>query len=173
MEDMKSLMTISEVKTNRINPFETENIKLIKLFSFFLHFAPTINSSLATTIPESRLNNNWIVFLQKFNQSSYKIIPDNCKIENYLNEYHLNDNSTIKRTTRGFICKRKSQEKDYECILRHIRNSIAHANVFMSNVGNRKYILFEDFNPDKNKNKNAIILFSQTDLNNLKKIIIK
>ncbi len=165
-------MLIQEIKANKIIPFEVDDIKLIKIFSFFLHLAPTIESSSATNIPESKLNNNWNEFIQKFNKNSYYFIHPDDKIENYINQSCLNNNSVVNRKTKGFICKRKNiHEKDYECILRHIRNSIAHNNVFLFDARHRKYILFEDFN--NRKNKNAIILLSQADLNRLKKVIIK
>ena len=143
-------MKIKDIKYNIINPFEIDDVKLIRLFSFYLHTAPTIESRTATQIDEERASNNWISF----------------------KEYGLDDEAEVKRRTRAFVCKKKtSQETDYRCLLRHLRNSIAHNNVYISDVGNRKYILFEDFN--KKGNISAKILLSQNDLRILKKEIMK
>ena len=68
--------------------------------------------------------------------------------------------------------KRKSKdETDCEACLRHIRNAIAHNNVFVLNAGNRKFILFDDYNKDKKHN--ARLLFTQSDLQRLKSEITK
>ena len=94
-------------------------------------------------------------------------------INNYKISYKLNDEATINRKCKGFVCKRANNfEKDYECVLRHIRNSIGHSNVYVNKEPKRKYILFEDFNP-QTKVQTAIILFSQTDLSRLKQAIVK
>lgn len=164
-------MKISDVKSNHIQPFEMDDVKLIRLFSFFLHSAPTIDSATAANIEPIRLEHNWNAFISEIPNDKYEIIAPNCSIEKYLGKYGLNDDATICRRTKGFVCKRKDKnEKDYECVLRHIRNAIAHSNVYMQNVGNRKYVIFEDFN--KSKKQSSIMLFSQADLSRLKKIIM-
>ena len=66
---------------------------------------------------------------------------------------------------------KSKKETEYECILRHIRNAIAHSNVYIYQTGNRKYICFTDFN--KTGKQSAMILLSQTDLSNLKKELMK
>ena len=164
-------MQISNIRANRIIPFEIDDKKLTRLFSFFLHSAPTIDSATAACIESSRLNRNWNAFISEIPNNNFAIIASNCTIERYIEKYKLNDNATINRRSKGFVCKRKDKnEKDYECILRHIRNAIAHSNVYMNNAGNRKYIIFEDFN--KSKNQSSIMLISQADLSKLKKTIM-
>ena len=59
-------MTIRDIKENKIAPFEIEDTKLRRLFSFFLHTAPTIDSNLASKIDEDRLLNNWNKFISNF-----------------------------------------------------------------------------------------------------------
>ena len=164
-------MLISNIKANRIKPFEIDDKKLISLFSFFLHSAPTIDSATAAIIESVRLERNWNKFISEIPENNYVIIAPNCTIEKYIEKYGLNDNDTISRRSKGFVCKRKGKnEKDYECFLRHIRNALAHSNVYMSNTGNRKYLIFEDFN--ESKRQSSIILFSQADLGILKKTIM-
>lgn len=85
----------------------------------------------------------------------------------------MNDANEIKKRTHGFICKYKdTNEKDYVCFLRHIRNAIAHNHLYYINAGNRKFIMFDDFY-DNTKKQNARILLSQTDLQRLKNEIMK
>ena len=84
----------------------------------------------------------------------------------------LDGNAVVTRRKKGFVYKRKSKdETDCEACLRHIRNAIAHNNVFVLNAGNRKFILFDDYNKDKKHN--ARLLFTQSDLQRLKSEITK
>lgn len=165
-------MQISDIKTNRIIPFEIEDIKLIRLFSFFLHKSPTIDSNTAAMIEVERLERNWERFISEFSKDNYKFLASNCSIERYMERYKLHNEANVNRRSKGFICKYKDNyERDYECVLRHIRNAIAHSNVYMNNAGNRKYLIFEDFN--KTKNQSSIMLLSQADLSNLKREIMR
>lgn len=171
------MITINDVLNNRILPFEVDNTKLIRLFSFFLHSAPTISSKSAANIEQKRLINNWQRFIQNYT-CNYSFISDHCHnstFEKCLENTGLCAKSIINKNKKGFICKRKSlknnPESEVECLLRHLRNSIAHSNVFMINAGNRYYILFDDYN--LSGNQSARILFTQTHLNRLKKEIIK
>lgn len=165
-------MTISELLTCKIIPFEISDDKMESLFSFFLYSAPTIDSRTAMNIPPERLITNWQCFLDKG-----KLTPSIVYAEGYNNlgssceKNGLGANTEIKRRTKGFICIRKGKESDHECVLRHLRNSIAHNSVFYCNVGNRKYVLFEDYN--KRGNLTARMLFSQTILTSLKREITK
>lgn len=161
-------MNIQEIKENRIEPFNIDDIKLIKLFSFFLSSAPTIDSQTAAVLDESRLEHNWNSYVQSIEEKNRIIISPNAQIEKYLEKYGLTDMSKISRRRKGFVCKRKDKrETDFQCVLRHIRNAIAHSNVFLSKAGNRKYIYLEDFN--QSKKQSAAMLFAQTDLLKLKK----
>ena len=164
-------MTIEEICSEQCYPFELENIKLVKLFSFFLHCAPTINSRTAANIDDERLNANWNKYISNFSKDTYCFLAPNSGIDKHLKRHHLLYDCNVNRKTKAIVCKRKNnKEKEYVCILRHIRNSIAHNNVFLKDVGNRKFIVFKDYN-DKNI-LTAIILFSQTDLSRLKKQIM-
>ena len=165
-------MTIDDILQNQILPFETDDEKLKKIFSFFLHSAPTIDSSTAANIPVDRLAENWNTYICDFSPNTYAVIAPNCVFKNHLGKYNLDNSNTINRKTKGFVCKRKTNsETEYESVFRHIRNSIAHSNVYMINAGNRQFILLEDFN--KSKNQSARILLSQTDLQRLKATIMR
>lgn len=167
-------MRISDIKTNHIVPFEIDDVKLTKLFSFFLHICPTIDSSTATMIELERLEKNWERFISEFPKDNYVFLAPNGSIERCMEEYKLHNEANVNRHSKGFICKRKNHlESDCECVLRHIRNSIAHSNVYMNNAGNRKYIIFEDFNKSKKQSQSSIMLLSQADLTKLKREIMR
>lgn len=168
----RNLMQISDIKTNNIIPFEIDDIKLKKLFSFFLHICTTIDSNTAASIELERLERNWERFISEFSKDNYLFLAPNCSIERYMEKYKLHNETNVNKRSKGFICKRKDYaESNYKCVLRHIRNSIAHSNVYMNNAGNRKYLIFEDFN--KSKNKSSIMLLSQADLTKLKREIMR
>ena len=165
-------MTISELITHKIIPFELTDTKLTSLFSFFLHSAPTIESRTAMNIPAEKLQNNWQGFLEMSDLKPGIIYAEGySNLGNSCEKNGLGTTTEITRRKNGFICIRKGKEFDYECVLRHIRNSIAHNNVFYCNAGNRKYVLFEDYN--QKQKLTARLLFSQTLLTSLKREITK
>lgn len=165
-------MTISELLTHKTIPFEITNMKMEKLFSFFLHSAPTIDSRTAMKIDSIRLSGNWKDFVETSQLKPSIIYAESYnKLENACEKNGLGVDAEISRRTKGFVCIRKGKETDYECVLRHIRNSIAHNNVYYCDAGNRKFVLFEDYN--KGGKFTARMLFSQTLLTTLKKEITK
>lgn len=168
-------MTISDIKENKIAPFEIENTKLRRLFSFFLHTAPTIDSNLASKIDEDRLLNNWNNFVSNYANNKISLYSDSYSSEKLIQQFEkhgLSDESKVSRKLNAIVCKRKTKaETDYQCVLRHLRNSIAHCNLYISNSGNRKYILIEDYN--KSGNITARMLLSQDFLNKLRKELMK
>ena len=165
---------VSDLLENRIAPFEIEDKKLIKQFSFFLHIAPRINSNISVQIDDTRLNRNWNAFVKLFDNNAYKIMEASSpkSVMDCFETPNIADSSELRRRGSGFVCRKKDKyELEAVCLLRHIRNAIAHANVYLLNAGNRKFILFEDYN-EKGK-QTARILFSQTDLQNLKSYLLK
>lgn len=160
-------MKIKDIRKHQIAPFECKDEKMISLFSFFLHSAPTIDSATAMNIESKRLQNNWDNYLKIAQLQNYKFLSSNCRIEKYILETYLDDEAEVNRRSKSFVCKFKDKnETEYECILRHLRNSIAHSHVYMVHAGNRKYIMFEDFN--KSGKQSSLILLSQSDLKKLK-----
>ena len=168
-------MTISDIKDNKIAPFEIEDTKLRGLFSFFLHTAPTIDSNLASKIDEDRLLNNWNNFVSNYENNKISLYSDSYPSEKLIQQFEkhgLSNESKVSRKLNAIVCKKKKQaETDYQCVLRHLRNSLAHCNLYIANAGNRKYILFEDYN--KSGNITARMLLSQDFLNKLRKELMK
>ena len=143
-----------------------------KLFSFFLHSAPTIDSRTAMKVDLSRLSDNWERFIKSSQLKPSIIYAESYNgLANACEKNGLGVNVEISRRTKGYICIRKGKETDYECVLRHIRNAIAHNNVYYCDAGNRKFVLFEDYN--RGGKFTARMIFSQTILTTLKKEITK
>lgn len=168
-------MKIRDIKATQILPFEINDINLMRLFSFYLHSAPTIESRTAKQMDEQRLLNNWLNFSSQLPKNMSKFFSDTYSVEKFIDSferYGLNDEAEVNRRAKAVVCKRKNKsESECACLLRHIRNSIAHNNVYLSSTGNRKYILFEDFN--SRGNITARILLSQTDLKKLREEIMR
>lgn len=55
-------MIIKDIKSNTILPFEIEDIKLVKLFSFYLHSAPAIESKTAAQIDPPKVIEKLVEF---------------------------------------------------------------------------------------------------------------
>ena len=161
------------MRNNQVPPLEIEDDTIRKLLSFYLHYAPTIESKTATEVSDERLQRNWNDFFTDAHFTSFKIYSEGKILtEKIFTDNALGDAQKLSRKVLSIVCKRKNKdEKDYECVLRHIRNSIAHNNVYIVNTGNRKFVLFEDYN--KNGNITSRMLLSQTILSKLKKIIVK
>lgn len=68
-------MIIKDIKSNRILPFEIEDVKLVKLFSFYLHSAPTIESKTAAQIDSQRLLKNWLNFKTRYPSNVLTFFP--------------------------------------------------------------------------------------------------
>ena len=165
-------MKIEDIENHRILPFEDVNDTLKNLFSFFLHKAPTIESQNAIKIDETILAENWNDFKGSVTECKFVFLPNNAVIEKSLEKNELSSGYKVGRKTNIFVCKVKTpKESEYECVLRHIRNSIAHDNVFVLKGENRIYILNEDFN--STKKMSAKILLSQSVLAILKRKIFK
>ena len=168
------MVTITDIKNNGIAPFECKDDKLEELFSYFLHHSPCIDSLLSRIVEDKQLNLMFNTFITEWDDKGlkYKIYSQNSDFpnENVLRDnYNLSEISIVSRNSKAFICFRKhSKEMDIVALLRSIRNAIAHGRVYLYNKSNRKYILFENFN--KYGNKRAMILFTQTDLQKLRKI---
>lgn len=91
-------MTIADILLNHIIPFEIDDEKLKKLFSFFLHSAPTIESASAAIIPTNRLVDNWNTYISAFSPENHAVIA-----------YHLDRTNVLLRRIQvslwtDFIC---------------------------------------------------------------------
>ena len=163
-------MLIKDILNNRIAPFEVEDDTLKRYFSYFLHLAPSISSASSLSSKED-LNKIFQKFIENSNieRTSYRFYNATNIKEIQLKKLLLSDENFINRRSIRFVCRKKREENDMECILRHIRNSIAHSNVFLYCRRKRKFIIIDDFN--NNGNQTARILLSQTTLASLKRLL--
>lgn len=167
--------TVKEITDCHITPFCIEDKAMTEYFSYYLHQAPTIDSSSAGNVPSCGLDVAWEQFVTNIGiaDTDYFIYAEDSKIDDrQLEKYKLTDIDTVKRNDKRFVCKFKREDGNskMKCLLRHLRNSIAHSNVFLLEKG-RKYIIFVDYNI--NRKITSKILLSQTDLNRLKRILEK
>lgn len=134
-----------------IVPFEDGTLETRRLFSYFLHNAPDIESVHAGKIRVSLHANIFQQMIEGRHFKYQKFCRSNAVIEDELHKGCLIKNNICLKCKR-FVCKRKKTEKgkavetDLDCFLRHIRNAIAHGRVYYCHAGNRTHIMFEDEN---------------------------
>ena len=132
-----------------------------------------LNHRLQRLFPKKDLSTIGIDLFRIIRFFNFKIYADSYAFsEDSLDKNGLGMRQEVSRKTKVIVCKRKCKdEKDYECVLRHIRNSLAHNNIYVDNTSNRKYILLEDYNTRKNLTSKMVL--SQIILSNLKSEIMK
>lgn len=148
--------------------------ELKKLLDYFLLRAPNIDSYSSSNLPTIHHEEVFLEILKgKF---FYKFYSDNTRLELKLGEFAL-DGNEICSWCKRFVCKKYNKSKnlpngesDLDCLLRHIRNAIAHGRVFVL-YKKKSYIqvLFHDVN--KNGNHSAFIICNQADLKSWRKIL--
>ena len=148
-------------KEYRIKPFDKEYKKINDYFSFFLYDV------------EYWVNAQYIL-PEKWNEEYINIL-NQLNIENY-NEYSENSQGKYKDMDLNedelcFECQRicislKSKEDSLSSLCRHIRNSIAHGQVYLHNNLN---ILFQDL--DDKKHITARIIISVKSFEKLRNIL--
>ena len=131
-------MTIQDLKENKIVPLDIDDEKLRALFGYFLYRAPTINSLHASHISNETLNIMWLKYLSGWDSKNrFRFYSANSDFpsENVLRSYSLSDDSKRHRSICAFICfklSEKPEEAEYACLLRQIRNALAHGHVFVN-----------------------------------------
>jgi len=158
----------------RILPFEEGTRETQRLFSYFLHSAPNIESSLSSNIPREKHAEIFDLMMEGRHYKYMKFCSSNTPIDKELQKGHLSGVQICLKCKR-MVCKKKKlqnkqslPETDLECFLRHIRNSIAHGLVSYIHAGNRIHIVFEDTNGN---NLSARIVCIKADLEQWKTIL--
>ena len=130
--------------------------KLQRLFTYFLYCAPSIDSIHKSILSVDKHEKVLDRIKKTHNTKSgeYLFCAHNTTIEDELTKQALNGDEICGKCKR-FICKRTTttrennrKETDLECLLRHLRNSIAHGRVYVRNRGNYISICFEDRNKE-------------------------
>ena len=161
-----------------IVPFECEIGELKQLFSYFHYKAPNVDS-LKSPYLEPAYHEGILEDIVNGNEN-FHFCPQNAVTDDELKKLNLNGTIVCSKCKR-FLCKRMTsrnakrdttrKETDLECLLRHLRNSIAHSHIFVIQGGNYTSILFEDQN-DKG-NTTARIVCCQADLRKWRSILEK
>ena len=155
-------------------PFKTPTLEVKKLFSYFLHIAPNIESAHSKNIPIEMHAEIFERMMETRHFKHKKFCRANAVIEKEFNKCNLNGSNICLKCKR-FVCKKKQscknkpEETDLNCFLRHIRNSIAHGRVYCCHAGNRIHIVFEDENITGNLS--ARIVCIKADLEHWKRVL--
>lgn len=180
---MKCLSAVCTKKVNKIIvaeefaivPSECEVGELRQLFSYFQYRAPNIDSAQSPLLDVNYHAGALEEIIQQHGDV-FQFCSQNAKTENELSKLALNGTSICSWCKR-FLCKRTNtsakkdlsrRETDLECLLRHIRNALAHGHVYL--VHGRKYInmLLEDNNKGK---ITARIVCCQADLKRWRRVL--
>ncbi len=144
-----------------------ENLR--ELFGFFQLNSPFISSYQSREVKKSQMEAILQRMLKNWDENSVNFINPTRKIMKVLNANKLDQSSVQCKGKRFVVQKQNNSEEELVCLLRHIRNSLAHGSVFVKTVGATRYILFEDYK--KSNCISAKIICTQKELERWKKII--
>ena len=157
-----------------IAPFEDGTDETKRLFSYFLHSVPDVESIHSKRIPKVKHSTIFNMMMETSHFKYQEFCCAQAHIEKELSKGYLNGEIICLKCKR-FVCKKKQMvkgmpiETDLDCFLRHIRNSIAHGRVYYRHAGNRVHIVFEDEN--STGNLSARIVCVKADLEHWKQIL--
>lgn len=149
-------------------PTEIEDDELRQLIGYFQYRAPGISSEQSFTIPESDHQKAFDELFENRKYEAKEFYQSNKTIKRHIINNHLDGNSVCVKCKR-FVCRlNDGDETKLNCLLRHIRNSIAHGRIhFMNDKG--CYLCFEDIN--QKGSTTARIMCNKEDLKVWRKIL--
>lgn len=175
----KKQITYFEVfAQHAVNPITCEIGDLKRLLGFFQYESPNTSSYVCGYLPQEEHEELLKEMLVSWKKENYLFIPSNAKIHeinNCLEEKNLMGINLCSYCKR-FVCRRKPKDRsgyretDFECLMRHLRNALAHGRFFVIHGGNHISLLFDDRN--EKGNITARIICNQADLKKWKKIIV-
>jgi len=152
-------------------PFECDDPKICDLLAYFLHKAPDIESAHSDKIDRSIHESIYRSLIDGRHFYYEKITFYGASISVALKKCGMEGDIFCVKCKR-LVCRKKSKEEsNLDCLLRHIRNSIAHGYVYYVGDKKTKHIVFDDYN--KRHNLSARIICVQSDLENWKTILNK
>ena len=166
---------LSFVNSDAIVPSECDISDLRNLFSYFQYRAPNIDS-VQSPLLSSDIHDK-VLAKMLHNNSDYKFYSHNLDSAILLQKHGMSGDHVCNRCKR-FVCKYMTnpakrdttrKETDLECLLRHLRNSIAHGHVFLHHGGNYITLGFEDQNEKKNITSRIIV--NRAELNKWKNVL--
>lgn len=149
---MKSI----SLKVNHCDPYKSSIRGFTAIARFFQFYSPNIDSRLSKRID---LQNDEIDVKKEFKIDVLSKIQPNT-----LEKRGVIDDEINRKDFRGFVFKHRD-ETDLEALLRTIRNSIAHADMFISKNKKVKEIVFRN---TKNNKTNALFITTHKALKDLK-----
>lgn len=158
---------------NACIPFCIEDDRLNDLLAYFLYCAPEIESVHTRTIPRDKHEQILSSMMESRNFTKQVFCASNVVIQKELSKISLDGNDICVKCKR-FVCKCASPKKEIretnlQCLLRHIRNAIAHGRVYYKKCKNYHYVIFEDVN--RSNNITARIVCNKSDLTFWKKVL--
>lgn len=151
-EHMAICFDISKEKA--INPYE-QVYDLSVLLGYYQIKAPFISSYQSRIIDENRCHTliNRMVKDRKF-----VFVNPQARMDIRMKKMQLSDEEIKCVGIRGLLKKKNKDEGELACLLRHIRNAIAHGRVFtLNNVGGTDYILFDDRGKDDSYSARIVV----------------
>lgn len=154
-------------KENAVNPQTCDIGELRQLFGFFQYKAPNTSSFQCDKLDESYHKDLFAEMTKSWKEENYKIIAHSVTYDSESVNFAL-FGSDLCSYCKRYLCKRlKSKnghrETDFDCLIRHIRNSIAHGRVFVIHGGNSIKVMFEDYDAHNNVISGRIVC-NQSDL---------
>lgn len=165
----KTVQSFVVTKETAINPQTCDIGELRKLFGYFQYKAPNTSSFQSDKLDEEYHEELYEEMTKSWKKECRKIIASNATYDELSPKYALSGDSLCSYCKR-FLCKRLRtqeghKETDLDCLLRHIRNSLAHGRVFVIHGGNSIKVLLEDYDKRYGTITGRIIC-NQSDLKN-------
>lgn len=155
-----------------VTPFKSNVRGFTTLAEYFMLYAPNLDSAHSNgRIEGEAASQIFDEMIKKVNmQNSYKII-ENLTDASW-KKYDLS-NDVLDFEQSRFTCKKLKNESNLQCLLRHIRNSLAHGYVYIwKKRNNRNYVFFVDYDSTRKRNRiSAKIMVSTTILDTWKAIL--
>ena len=151
------------------NYIPTEISSLVQILGYFQYQAPNISSAHSWSLPENLHDEIYELIIEKTKFVKQSFASNQKVLQKRFLENHLSETKFCYHCKR-FTCLKYSKESKLECLLRHLRNSIAHGLVYLPLLKSR-YICFKDINKDNKVT--AMIILEKNDLYTWKDIIEK
>ena len=163
-----------DISTFLIVPYSIENKETTKVLRYFQYEAPGISSAHSVDRDHTLCKSTFGKILHD-EKVEYSFCGQSAKISKHLTSLGLSGNYLCFKCNR-FVCKLLNprdgvKEEQYQGFLRHMRNSIAHGNIYCKMMANQVYFIFDDYSLDGKHNLTARILIKRSSLMRLMKAI--
>lgn len=118
--------------------------KYLKYFEYFLYYAPNVAHK-KVKINEAKWEKIYLSFVELDNRlkNNSKVYARQAKDRDYYSEKGIAGNSFCFECQR-MVFSRQNKEDSLSALLRHLRNSLAHGNLYCKEINKQKMFLFED-----------------------------